>query len=65
MQQPKVTFHIRLKNKEFTNIPDAERTINKVLSLYPGMPNLEVSYHMPQPTYKKWVPGWLIKWVCA
>ena len=56
MQTP-THYNIKLK-RNFKTIPDAQKHLDNHCydqRIY------EISYHMPQPKYKSWVPNFLIK----
>jgi len=46
----------------YSSIPEATAAIKMRERVYPGL-RLMISYFVPQPTYKKWVPYWLIRLV--
>jgi hypothetical protein len=47
--------------KTFSSFPNAQEAKEELDQLYPDLPNIEISYYMPQPEYKSWVPIWLIR----
>jgi hypothetical protein len=57
MKEP---YYIIRTTKTFTNINDAREAKLELDQAYPLFPLLEVGYHIDQPTYKSWVPKWII-----
>ena len=53
------TYHIQF-TKTFATVGDAHEAKAELDQAYPALPNLQVSYYIPQPEYKSWVPSWLI-----
>jgi len=53
----KIHYFIRT-SQNFKNISEAQAYMTAA-----GLPQTgyEIGYHMPQPTYKTWVPNWLIR----
>lgn len=56
MKNPKaISYFIRF-NDSYETIPEAW----KAWSELPYASKFRVTYHIPQPKYKPWVPAWLI-----
>lgn len=52
-------YFLRFGKEDYPDIPSANGAINNYpLNLRKA---LSVSYYMPQPQYKNWVPYWLIR----
>jgi hypothetical protein len=50
--------------KDYSNLIEANHQLD-FISRYYSIPieELNINYYLPQPTYKKWVPNWLIKFI--
>lgn len=58
MQKSNIHYKVAF-NREFKTVPEA----NEFIKSLPNGVHMVITYHIPQPQYKTWVPKWLIRFI--